>query len=101
MERNTMKNFQTPFRYDFVGSFLRPEAIKRARAEFEAGKITAEELKAVEDTCIRELVEKQKAAGYPVITDGEFRRATWHLHIIWSLMMNAPADSLPVKLEIG
>ena len=42
-----MKNFQTPFRYDFVGSFLRPEAIKRARAEFEAGKITAEEAKCI------------------------------------------------------
>ena len=58
-----MKNLQTPFRYDFVGSFLRPEELKKARTEFEAGKITAEELRAVEDTCILKLVEKQKAAG--------------------------------------
>lgn len=78
-----MKNLQTPFRYDFVGSFLRPEELKKARAEFEAGKITAEELKAVEDSCILKLVEKQKTAGYHVITDGEFRRATWHLDFMW------------------
>ncbi len=78
-----MKNLQTPFRYDFVGSFLRPEELKKARAEFEAGKITAEELKKVEDDCILKLVEKQKAAGYHVITDGEFRRATWHLDFMW------------------
>ena len=78
-----MKNLQTPFRYDFVGSFLRPEELKKARTEFEAGKITAEELRAVEDTCILKLVEKQKAAGYHVITDGEFRRATWHLDFMW------------------
>lgn len=78
-----MKNLQTPFRYDFVGSFLRPEELKKARTEFEAGKIMAEELRAVEDTCILKLVEKQKAAGYHVITDGEFRRATWHLDFMW------------------
>ena len=56
-----MSKLLTPFRYDFVGSFLRPEELKTARAEFEAGRITAEELKEVEDTCIRELVEKQKS----------------------------------------
>ncbi len=78
-----MSKLLTPFRYDFVGSFLRPEELKTARAEFEAGRITAEELKEVEDTCIRELVEKQKSAGYHVITDGEFRRATWHLDFMW------------------
>ncbi len=78
-----MGNLHTPFRYDHVGSFLRPAELKEARASFEAGKIKAEQLKAVEDKCIAELVAKQKAAGYHVITDGEFRRATWHLDFMW------------------
>lgn len=78
-----MSKLNTPFRYDYVGSFLRPEKLKKARADFEAGTITAVELKAVEDECILDLVEKQKRAGYHVITDGEFRRATWHLDFMW------------------
>lgn len=78
-----MNKLQTPFRYDYVGSFLRPEKLKKARAGYEAGKIAKEQLKTVEDEAIRELVEKQKAAGYHVITDGEFRRATWHLDFMW------------------
>ncbi len=76
---------QTPFRYDYVGSFLRPAELKQARLNFEAGTITAEQLTAVEDVCIRDLVAKQKAAGYHVITDGEFRRSTWHLDFMWGL----------------
>lgn len=72
-----------PFRYDFVGSFLRPEKLKAARAAFGKGEIDAAQLKSVEDECITELVAKQKEAGYHVITDGEFRRATWHLDFMW------------------
>ncbi len=78
-----MSTFRTPFRYDFVGSFLRPESLKEARAAYEDGSISREELTKTEDECIRNLVEKQKAAGYHVITDGEFRRATWHLDFMW------------------
>lgn len=74
---------QTPFRFDIVGSFLRPQELKQARQQFEDEKITAEELRKVEDESIRSLVEKQKAAGLQVITDGEFRRATWHLDFMW------------------
>lgn len=72
-----------PFRYDYVGSFLRPAKLKTARKSYEAGKISAEELKAVEDECITELVTKQKELGFHDITDGEFRRATWHLDFMW------------------
>ena len=83
MERMTMSNLQTPFRYDFVGSFLRPEKLKRARGQFNEGKIDAAALKKVEDEAITELVSKIKELGYHVITDGEFRRATWHLDFMW------------------
>ena len=73
----------TPFRYDFVGSFLRPQKLKDARKNFEEGTILQEKLTAVEDECILELVAKIKELGYHVITDGEFRRSTWHLDFMW------------------
>ena len=78
-----MNTLHTPFRYDFVGSFLRPDKLKQARADYEAGAITKEQLTAVEDDCIRDLITKTKALGYHVITDGEFRRSTWHLDFMW------------------
>lgn len=78
-----MSSLTTPFRYDYVGSFLRPERLQKAREAFEAGTIRAEELKKVEDECIIQLVNKIKELGYHVITDGEFRRSTWHLDFMW------------------
>lgn len=78
-----MSKLQTPFRYDFVGSFLRPEKLKEARNQFDNGSIGYDELKKVEDESITELITKVKELGYHVITDGEFRRATWHLDFMW------------------
>ena len=80
-----MSNLKTPFRYDFVGSFLRPERLKEARRAFDNGDIGYDELKRVEDETITELVSKLKELGYHVITDGEFRRATWYLDFMWAL----------------
>ena len=74
-----------PFRYDVVGSFLRPDVLKRALADHVAGTIDDAQLKAVEDEAIRDLVAKQQAAGLHVITDGEFRRSYWHLDFMWGL----------------
>lgn len=74
-----------PYRYDYVGSFLRPEKLKEARNQYEEGKIDANALKTVEDECITDLVKKQKEAGYKFITDGEFRRAWWHMDFFWGL----------------
>jgi 5-methyltetrahydropteroyltriglutamate--homocysteine methyltransferase len=79
------KNINAPFRADIVGSFLRPQRIKDARAAFAEGRIDAAELKAVEDTCIEELIQKQIASGLHVITDGEYRRSYWHLDFMWGL----------------
>lgn len=78
-----MSNLRTPFRYDYVGSFLRPEALKKARRQFDEGNISYEELKKTEDVAITDLIGKIKGLGYHVITDGEFRRATWHLDFMW------------------
>lgn len=83
MEDIRMSLLQTPFRYDYVGSFLRPERLKKARVDFESGMINPSQLKEVEDECILDLVSKIKDLGYHVITDGEFRRSTWHLDFMW------------------
>ncbi|MDH3240744.1 MAG: 5-methyltetrahydropteroyltriglutamate--homocysteine S-methyltransferase [Alphaproteobacteria bacterium] len=66
-----------PFRADHVGSLLRPRRLRQAREQREAGAITAEALRAVEDECIREAVKLQEDVGLKGITDGEFRRTNW------------------------
>ncbi|HEY0248501.1 MAG TPA: 5-methyltetrahydropteroyltriglutamate--homocysteine S-methyltransferase [Gryllotalpicola sp.] len=67
-----------PFRADIVGSFLRPTAVKQARAQHEMGALDAAALRAVEDEAIGELIAKEADAGLRLATDGEFRRAWWH-----------------------
>lgn len=68
-----------PIKYDIVGSFLRPQAIKEARAKYAANEITLPELRAVEDTEIAKLVQAEVAHGLQYVTDGEYRRRWWHL----------------------
>lgn len=80
-----MSAIRAPYRYDVVGSFLRPDYLRSARAQFERGELSDEELKAVEDKAILDLIDKEKKAGLHIITDGEFRRLTWHLDFMWSI----------------
>lgn len=75
----------TPFRYDIVGSFLRPSALKDARLKYQNGEITTEQLNEVENAEIVKLVQKQKEVGLQAVTDGEFRRSWWHLDFFWGL----------------
>jgi 5-methyltetrahydropteroyltriglutamate--homocysteine methyltransferase len=74
-----------PFRADHVGSLLRPARLLTARADFDAGRIDAAELRGVEDEAIREIVAKQEEIGLQSATDGEFRRASWHMDFIYQL----------------
>jgi 5-methyltetrahydropteroyltriglutamate--homocysteine methyltransferase len=74
-----------PFRADHVGSLLRPPRVHQARDDFAAGKIKAEDLRAVENEAITEAVRMQEEVGLQSATDGEFRRATWHMDFIYSL----------------
>ncbi len=67
-----------PFRADQVGSLLRPPEIKEARARVERGEMSAGELRAIEDRCIREAVARQESLGLEVVTDGEYRRGWWN-----------------------
>ena len=79
-EKNTADFWnKPPFRADHVGSFLRPESIKKARKQLQDKEITPDDLRRVEDEAIRKLVEKQKLCGLKAVTDGEFRRSWWHL----------------------
>lgn len=74
---------KTPFRFDYVGSFLRPAKLKAAKEDFKAGKITEAEFDVIVNECIEDVVKKQKELGFHVITDGEFRRTFWHLDFMW------------------
>ena len=74
-----------PFRADHVGSLLRPPALLKAREDFAQGRIDADELRAVEDEAIREAVRMQEDVGLQSATDGEFRRASWHMDFIYQL----------------
>jgi 5-methyltetrahydropteroyltriglutamate--homocysteine methyltransferase len=74
-----------PFRADHVGSLLRPPELLRAREAHAAGRIDDAELRAAEDTAIRDVVALQRDVGLRSVTDGEFRRASWHMDFIYSL----------------
>jgi 5-methyltetrahydropteroyltriglutamate--homocysteine methyltransferase len=74
-----------PFRADHVGSLLRPPELIRARDDAAAGTITADELRAVEDTAIAAVVRRQQEVGLAAVTDGELRRESWHMDFIYQL----------------
>jgi 5-methyltetrahydropteroyltriglutamate--homocysteine methyltransferase len=74
-----------PFRADHVGSLLRPPGLLQAREDYAAGRIDDDELRAVEDDAIRDAVALQRDVGLRSATDGEFRRASWHMDFIYSL----------------
>ena len=74
-----------PFRADHVGSLLRPQRLLEAREDFANGRIQADEFQAAEDEAIREVVKLQEDVGLESVTDGEFRRASWHMDFIYEL----------------
>lgn len=78
-----MSTLKTPFRYDFVGSFLRPQALKEAKTKYQNNDITKDEYDKIVNEEITKLVAKQKELGFHAITDGELRRTFWHLDFMW------------------
>src|SRR5271155_6082147 len=81
-----------PFRADHVGSLLRPPELLQVRAEREAGRISAEELRRAEDAAIREVVRMQQEVGLQGVTDGEFRRGSWHMDFLYRIGGVAKTD---------
>jgi 5-methyltetrahydropteroyltriglutamate--homocysteine methyltransferase len=93
-----------PFRADHVGSLLRPPELLHARAEREAGRIPADELRRVEDQAIRDAVAMQREAGLIGVTDGEFRRGSWHMDFLYQIGGVARTDQalrIQFKNEAG
>lgn len=80
-----MSKVNPPFRADQVGSLLRPKAVLDAREQAASGKISRAELRQIEDEEIARVVKKQEAVGIQGITDGEFRRAFFHLDFLEQL----------------
>lgn len=96
-----MSRVNPPFRADVVGSFLRPQALHEARRAFAQGTLSREQLTAIEDREIADLIEKEKANGLRAVTDGEFRRAFWHLDFLAALggIEHIKAEAWSVKFE--
>ena len=74
-----------PFRADHVGSLLRPERVHQARSDAAEGRISEPDLRRVEDDAIAEVVRMQEEVGLQAATDGELRRASWHMDFIYQL----------------
>jgi 5-methyltetrahydropteroyltriglutamate--homocysteine methyltransferase len=76
---------QPPFRADHVGSLLRPAELTRARAEHKEGHLSAADLRKYEDAAINDVVRMQEDLGLQGITDGEFRRSSWHMDFLYQI----------------
>ena len=88
-----------PFRADHVGSLLRPPSIHEARGRRAAGELSADELRAIEDTEIKDAVGKLEATGMRAITDGEFRRQWFHLDFLEQLDGVAVTGNIPASSD--
>jgi 5-methyltetrahydropteroyltriglutamate--homocysteine methyltransferase len=95
-----MPRDKPPFRADHVGSLLRPPDLLEAREGFAAGRVSAEQLRAVEDDAIRDVVRMQREIGLQSATDGEFRRASWHMDFIYAIEgISKAEDDLKVEFH--
>jgi 5-methyltetrahydropteroyltriglutamate--homocysteine methyltransferase len=90
--RNMAARTTPPFRADHVGSLLRPPELLRAREDAAAGRITSDALRTAEDDAIRDAVRMQRDVGLRAVTDGEFRRTSWHMDFIYALDGISTAD---------
>ncbi|ANZ60999.1 hypothetical protein AYR62_11495 [Secundilactobacillus paracollinoides] len=83
MTESTLTKF--PYRFDVVGSLLRPADLKQAHKDLAEGKITAADLQKIQRDETKRVVEEQANLGLKAVTDGEFNRSWWHLDFLWSL----------------
>jgi 5-methyltetrahydropteroyltriglutamate--homocysteine methyltransferase len=93
-----------PFRADHVGSLLRPAELLKARSEHQAGRIVAAELRRVEDQAIHDAAHMQHDIGLHSITDGEFRRGSWHMDFLYQIGGVAKTSQtlrLPFRNDFG
>jgi 5-methyltetrahydropteroyltriglutamate--homocysteine methyltransferase len=80
-----MKRDHPPFRADHVGSLLRPPQLLQARESAKRNELSAQQLREIEDRSIREAVRMQEDIGLQGVTDGEFRRSSWHMDFLYQV----------------
>ncbi len=97
------KRTKPPFRADHVGSLLRPQHLLDARSKFDKGEISAAQLRSIEDDAIRHAVKRQEDVGLKSVTDGEFRRRSWHMDFICRIggVTSAGTQLRPFQNEFG
>lgn len=97
------KRTKPPFRADQVGSLLRPQYLLDARGKLDKGEITAAQLRSIEDDAIRHAVKRQEEVGLKTVTDGEFRRRSWHMDFICRIggVTSAGSQLRPFYNETG
>ena len=89
-----------PFRADHVGSLLRTPEVLKARDDYARGQITAQARRAVEDAAVRAVVRMQEDVGLQGVTDGEYRRASWHMDFIYQIGgVTKAQDNLKVQFH--
>ena len=104
LKLTTVNNSKGPFRADQVGSLLRPDELKAARNQRQAGEITAQTLRELEDRLIADVVRKQEEIGLEAVTDGDFRRGSWSgdfLNSISGVEMPVPQRGDRATVPIG
>ena len=90
-----------PFRADHVGSLLRPDALLQSRKKWKAGDISAEELRVHEDACIKNAVKLLEDTGIEAITDGEFRRESFHVDFIGKIKNVSSSWDFDAAVKLG
>ncbi len=89
-----------PFRADHVGSLLRPPALLEARAAHADGRLDTDGLRAAEDEAVADVVRLQADAGLQTVTDGEFRRTSWHMDFIYAIAgIRRTEEQLEVRMR--
>ncbi len=97
---NRVATPKPPFRADHVGSLLRPPALKEARDAHRQGRISSAQLREAEDTAIRDVVRLQEDIGLQGVTDGEFRRGSWHMDFLYQVGgVTRAEDTLKVRFH--
>ena len=86
-----------PFRADQVGSLLRTPELRAAHEKFLQGQYGAAALRELEDRCIRDVIRLQESVGLHAITDGEYRRTSFHADFIEKLDGAKAAGRLDVR----
>ncbi len=92
-------NGKPPFRADHVGSLLRTRAVLDARERRRRGDIAAEDLREIENAEIARVVARQEDIGLEAVTDGEFRRALFHVDFLENLKGVVTRSGIPIMFR--